>query len=326
MVGGGSRGGVVGRASRRKKIRREAKSSSGQAGKVSRADAETRQALLRVVAGLEAMSERYRRRQEQYASACRAWCGGSEPVPAREPQWREESLGGRFFASMHIKEAQNAPSLRTADVPDHKVIAASSVHWAVATNALIRAVVLDDLRPDQLVVSMLLDVLGPIAEAELAYGGAIEAWVELHPARWRKAEPQEPEPEFPEEDGPVLLLDGALVDATWAVVGEDPLSEVHAVLVRVLGDAAPGLEGRVVADALIGAFAREYRCEGPGDAELLDQIGQGVSSEPLENLIAAKAVPARGVLRAGLTILSALAELCSSDSVSILRRQATEAK
>jgi hypothetical protein len=29
-------------------------------------------------------------------------------------------------------------------------------------------------------VSMLLDVLGPIAEAELAYGRAIEAWLDRY--------------------------------------------------------------------------------------------------------------------------------------------------
>ena len=57
----------------------------------------------------------------------------------------------------------------------------------------------------------------------------------------------------------------------------------------------------------------------PGDAELLDRIGREVSADPLENLVTAKAMPARDVLRAGLTILSVLAELCSSDSVSILR-------
>ena len=37
------------------------------------------------------------------------------------------------------------------------------------------------------------------------------------------------EPEFPVLDGPVFLLGAcALVDATWAVVGEDPLSEASA--------------------------------------------------------------------------------------------------
>lgn len=310
----------MGRASRRKKVRREAKDSPQSAGQALLGDAETGQALLRIAAGLEAMTEQFRRRQERYETACRAWCGGGEPVPATEREWPEESLGGRFFATMHVEDAQVAPSLLTAKVPDHKVITANPVHWAVAANALIRAVALDGLRPDHLVVSTLLDVLGPIAEAELAYGRAIEAWLDRYGPGPREREPQEKEPEFPEEDGPVLLVGGALIDATWAVVGEDPVSEVHAVLARVLDDAVPGLEGRVVADALIGAFAQEYRCEGPGDAELLDRIGREVSADPLENLVAAKAVLARDVLRAGLAILSILIELCSSESASILRR------
>jgi hypothetical protein len=74
-----------------------------------------------------------------------------------------------------------------------------------------------------------------------------------------------------------------------------------------------------VADALIGAFARHYQCEGPGDAELLDRIGREVSGDPLEVLVAAKAVPPREVLRAGLTILSILAELARSGSDSVLQ-------
>jgi hypothetical protein len=107
----------------------------------------------------------------------------------------------------------------------------------------------------------------------------------------------------------------ALVDATWAVVGVDPVSKVQAVLAPELDDAVPGLEGGAAADAHIGAFAQHYRCEEPGDAELLDRIGRQGSGDPLENLVAVKAVPPRDVLRAGLAVLSVLAELCRSESV-----------
>jgi hypothetical protein len=110
------------------------------------------------------------------------------------------------------------------------------------------------------------------------------------------------------------------VEATSAVVGVDPVSEVHAVLARVLDDAVPGLEGRAVADALICAFAQHYRCEEPGDAELLDRIGREASGDPLENLVAVKAIPARDVLRTGLTVLAMLTELCRSESDSILQQ------
>jgi hypothetical protein len=219
-----------------------------------------------------------------------------------------------------MDEARQAPSLLTASIPDRTVISAQSVHWAVATNALVRAVAFDGLRPGHLVVSTLLDLLGPIAEAELAYGSAMESWLDRYGLGPWEREPEEPDPEFPEEDGPVSLLGGCvLIDATWAVIGLDPVSKVHAVLARVLDESVPGLEGGAVADALIGAFARHYRCEEPGDAELLDRIGRESSGNPLEDLVASKSVPPREVPRAGLTILSMLTEHARSESGSLLR-------
>jgi hypothetical protein len=89
-----------------------------------------------------------------------------------------------------------------------------------------------------------------------------------------------------------------------------------------MDDASPGVEGRVVADALIGAFATNYRCEQPGDADVLERLGRPAGGDALENLVAAGAVPPRDVLRVGLTVLSALAGLCRSGSVSILQRAA----
>ncbi len=164
---------------------------------------------------------------------------------------------------------------------------------------------------------MLLEVLAPIAEAELAYYGVADASLHEVGTDWDEAEP-----EFPELDRPVFLLGGrALVDAVWAAVGEDPLSEVLGVLVPVLDGAVPGLDGRVVADALIGAFAAHYRCEQPGDAEVLQRIGHP-GGNALKNLVAAGAVPPRDVLPTGLTLLPALAQLCQSDSVSLPQRVA----
>src|SRR5215472_8736954 len=126
---------------------------------------------------------------------------------------------------------------------------------------------------------MLLEVLGPIAEAELAYTKAIEAWLARGGPEW-----DENKPDFPELDGPVFLIGTcALVDAVWAAVGEDPLSEVLGVLPPVLDGAVPGVDGRVLADALIGALACHYRCEQPGDAEVMQRIGQP-GGNALENL------------------------------------------
>jgi hypothetical protein len=131
----------------------------------------------------------------------------------------------------------------------------------------------------------------------------------------------EDEPEFPEEDGPVFTVGGcALVDAVWAAVGEDPLSDVLSVLLPVLEDAVPGVDGQVAADALIAAFATEYRCEQPGDAEVLERIKHG--GDALRNLVAAGAVLPADVLPVGLAVLAAIAQLCRSDSASVLQRAA----
>jgi len=54
---------------------------------------------------------------------------------------------------------------------------------------------------------------------------------------------------------------------------------------------------------------------------VLGRIGS-YSGDALENLATAEAVPASDVLRVGLTILSALAQLCRSESPSVLLRAA----
>jgi hypothetical protein len=130
-------------------------------------------------------------------------------------------------------------------------------------------------------------------------------------------------PEFPDLDGPVFLIGTcALVDATWAVVGEDPLSEVLAMLSPAMDGTVPGVAGRVVADSLIGAFAMHYRRELPGDADVLKRIRHVDADAGLPGLVAAGEVSPRDVVRVGLTILSVLAEICKSGSASILRRAA----
>ena len=84
------------------------------------------------------------------------------------------------------------------------------------------------------------------------------------------------------------------------------------------GGTVPYLDSEVVADALIGAFATEYRCELPGDAEVLERIGR-YDSDALENLVAVGAVPPSDVLPVGLAILSAPAQLCRSGSASVFQ-------
>jgi hypothetical protein len=78
---------------------------------------------------------------------------------------------------------------------------------------------------------------------------------------------------------------------------------------------------RVTADALIGAFATVYRCERPSDAEVLERIKR-YGGDAQRNLVAAGAVPPADALPVGLTVLSALAQLCHSDSAPVLQRVA----
>ena len=301
----------MGRASNRKKSQR-------QAGQKPQVDAATQQALLTLAAGLQALSDENKARDEGVAAASRAWCGGTEPVPAQAPRWAEDSLGHRFFASTHLSRARTAPCLATAEIPAATVITADSAHWSVATNALIRAVAFDGLRLDHPAVRRLLEILAPIAQAELAYNEAADAAMSGHGLDW-----DEDLPEFPDLDGPVFLLGVcALVDAFWAMVGDDLFGDVLGVLQPALEDAVPGLDGQVAADALIGAFAVHYDCGQPDNAAVMARITSR-GGNVLENLAAAGAVPPAGILPAGLAVLSVLAKLCRSDSDSVLQRTAS---
>ena len=282
-------------------------------------DLATQQALLQLLAGAKALTDHMTEHKDRVTAARLAWCGGREPVPAETPSWPEDSLGGRFLAGFHLDKARNAPSLLTADVPDAAVIAADSAHWNVAANALIRAVAFDGLSADHPAVSALLDALAPAVEAELAYGEIIES--PLHRG-WSELSKSE---SFPEDDGPVMLLGAfALVDATWAVVGTDPLSAVLPVLRSAVAETLQGLDAVAVADALLGALSRHHQCEQPGDAEILDRIGRDVPGNALEHLVATGVVPFGDVLRVGLSLLSVLTKLCMNASSSILDRPADD--
>ncbi len=205
----------MGRASNRKKAQRQAGPSSRQA----RADAATQRAMHLLVSGLQALVQEGKEREEREAAARWVWSGGAEAIPAQVPPWREDSLGDRFSGGTHLAEARDVPCLATAQIPDAAVITADSAHWNAAASALIRAVAFDCLGLDHPAVRTLLEVLAPIAEAELAY------------YRVANASPDWDE-DFPELDGPVFLLGAcALVDVMWAAVGEDPLTEVLGVLV-----------------------------------------------------------------------------------------------
>ncbi len=295
----------MGRASNRKKAQR-------QAGPEPQPDAATQEALLKVLTGLHTLVEENKERRKREATARWIWSGGAEPIPAVAPPWREDSLGDRFFGGHFLREAQKAPCLASADIPDAAAIAAHPAHWNVATEALVRAVVYDGLGPDHPAVSTVLEVLAPIAAAELAYGEAADAAM-------LQIGTDKDVPEFPEQDGPVFLLGVcALMDALWAVLGEDSLGEIQGVLLPALREAVPSLDAQAAVDALYGAFAKHYQSDQPSDAELLQRIGD-VEGDALVNLVRAGAVKPRDILPVGLSMLSALARLCRSNSPSLLR-------
>jgi hypothetical protein len=294
----------MGRASNRKKAQR-------QAG----VQAEVKQVKL-LLRGLQVLVQEGKDRAERAAAARRAWCGSAESVPAEPPPWPENSLGDRLLTGSFLGEAQDAPTLLAAGIPDAAAIVADPAHWNVATSALVRAVIFDGLTPDHPEVSALCEVLAPVVETELAYRQADGACPDCGRAYCDVYEPED----FPELDGPVFLLGGrALMDATWAVVGEDPLSDVLGVLRPALDAAVPGLGGQVVADALIGAFSTEYSCDQPGDDEVLTRI-RSYTGNGLETLAAGGTMPPGDLLRIGLSVLSALARLCQSGSRSVLQR------
>jgi hypothetical protein len=293
--------------SNRKKLKRRSGNPLGS-------DIATRQWTRQAAANLRAMSENMRMRDEHRAAARRAWCGGKDPVPAELPEWSEGSLGDRFFAGMLINEASQAPCL-AAGMPAARVIAADPAHWNVATAALVRAVLLDGIPVDDPAVGMLLGVLAPAAEAEIASGRAANL-----AAFGTGAGGMADEPDFPELDGPVFLLGTcALIDAMCAVIGDDPLQEVLDVLTPLLSDALPDMDGQVVADALVRAYSHHYRCEMPGDEKVLEHLADAGPGDPLEDLISAKVVAPGDALRVGLTSLAVLGGLCRSASVSVLR-------
>lgn len=301
----------MGRASNRKKAQRR---QTGPSLRRINQDARSLAQAQRSGFDLDTIVRLAKGRVERRHAALRAWFGDTEPVPAEVPPWPEGSLGYRLLAGTSLGEAQDAPSLPTAQIPDAKTITADPTHWNIAVDALIRAVVFDGLTPDHPAVSTLLEVLAPVAEAELAHMQAMhDELYSIGPFH------DDGGPGFPELDGPVYLLGGqALMDATWAVVGEDSLSDVMSVLLPTLDAAVRDPGSRVVADALIGAFAEEYICDQPGDAETLERIGPHTGNA-LETLATDATVPPSDLLRLGLTALSALARLCQSGSRSVLQ-------
>jgi hypothetical protein len=299
----------MGRASNRKKARRLGARHPDQG---LQARAAPQAALLRPAAR-QTPSHQTAMQGRQQDLTWRDGSGGREPVPAVVPRWPQGSLGERFCSDWYLARASGAPNLITAKVPDAAVIRGDPEQWSIAADVLVRAVVYDGARADHPIVNALADVLGPVAEAELAYAEAMEDWCFYGDID------EEDEPEFPYEHGPLFLIGTCAVEvATEAVIGQDPLARVHAALAGPMDGVIAGLPGYDLADALIGAVAVTYRRGRRGDPDAFRRV-VGSTGDVLGDLIAAGAVPPRDIVRAGVAILAVLAELGMSSSPSILR-------
>ena len=210
-----------------------------------------------------------------------------------------------------------APQLATAEIPSAEAFAEDSGHWHIAVTALIRAVVLDRVPVTDPLVTEVIQLLGPAVDAEVEYNESDGR------GSFRFGEV---EGEFPEDDGPLFLLGACgLVDATWAIVGLDPVQGILDCLEPRLDDAVAELDctliptGKVLAEALIRAAASHFRFdEDPADAEAMRQLGGKSVGNSLECLISEKAIEPTEVLTVGLAVLATLADLCRTAEASVL--------
>lgn len=287
----------MGKASRRKSQRRRGTGPS-------RTDFETRRDNQTLLAGLQAMIEEFGAEKEREQQARRAWAGDAEPPQATIKRWREDSAGDRFFSIKTIADAVGAPRLADATLPSAQQMAEDPGHWATAVSILIRAVVLDSVPVDDPAIARVLDLLTPVVRAEIA-AEAAEDW------------------DAPDISGPVFLLGSCtLIDATWAIVGLDPLdqalsqmqSQIDEALARAEDTVGPA--GTAIAETLIRAFADDYQCTEPRDVQLLDSLGSAAHGNPLVDLVQAEHVAPEDVLRLGLVTLAALAALASTNADS----------
>jgi hypothetical protein len=300
---------IMGKASNQKKQRRQGIGAS-------RADLEGQRALEQLAGAAQKLSGMFEARREHLAAVSRLWRRGAEPEAAAVPNWAEASAGDRFFDNSRMKEYAVAPQLATAEIPSAEAFAADSGHWDIAVSALIRAVVLDRVLVTDPSVTKVIRLLGPAVDAEVQYAAS----------GGRRSQPiGGVEGGFPEDDAPLFLLGACcLVDATWAVVGLDPLRVVLDYLGPRLNAALAELDctlkpsGKMLAETLLRAAAGFYRLdEEPADAETMRQLGGKAEANPLDCLISEKAIEPADALIIGLAVLATLADLCRTAEASV---------
>lgn len=227
--------------------------------------------------------------------------------PAAIPKWPDNSVGDRFFGTHDIAEAATAPLISNAALPRPAEMAVTPELWQVASNVLVRAVALDGRTPGDPAVLAVLELLMPVVKREISYYADESTW-----------------DEYPEAYVPLRFLgEDVLMNATWAIVGDDSLEQVLALLESHLDavfDGPPGMTGTAAAEALIRAFPDHFECTAPRDAECLQRLhttGRGPGN-PLLDLVGAEIIAPEDSLSVGLAILAALANLARTSSLSVL--------
>jgi hypothetical protein len=237
--------------------------------------------------------------------------GGTTPVPAEIPQWQDGSLGDFFFTEPVIVRAAAAPPAELAVLPPpERMLAYGNVREATAS-LLIRTVVLDGL-----------PAAGPAARALVAHLIPVTDWEAGHFGR-----PVSDDEAEEIVTAPAFVIGSVLVEAARAIIAEDPIAAVVEFLEPVLDAAlaplglSPELTGSAVARALACAAAHAYVFTDPADTALLNQLDPDstTSENTLETLVNEKLLAPRDALLTGLAVLAALAGLCRSNAVSVLR-------
>jgi len=293
---GPSRAEIESRA-RQEQVRRRLAAALHQPGEVGD--------TLRLVAGQAAAA------RTMADEAVTALWGGTAPVPAEVPQWEDGSLGDFFFTEPVIARAAAVPPAEVAVLPPlERMLAYGNVRDAVAS-LLIRSVVFDGLPAAGPAIGALVAHLVPVIDWEAGHFG--------RPVSDDEAEEIVTAPAF--------VIGGALVEAARAVIAEDRIAPVTGFLEPVLDAAlAPlglsaELTGGAVVRALACAVAHAYMFTDPADTALLNQLDPDstTSENALETLVNDELLTPRDALLTGLAVLAALAGLCRSDAVSVLR-------
>ncbi len=237
--------------------------------------------------------------------------GGVTPVPAEVPQWEDGSLGDFFFTEPVIARAAGVPPAAVAVLPaPARMLAYGSAREAVAS-VLIRSVVFDGLPAAGPAIGVLIEHLAPVIEWEAGHFG--------RPVSDADADEI--------VTGPACVIGSALLEAARAVIAEDRIAPVMEFLGPVLDAAlAPlglsaELTGAAAARALACAAAHAYTFTDPGDTALLNQLDPDstTSENAVETLVSDELLAPRYAFLAGLALLAALAGLCRSNAVSVLR-------